>query len=73
LKLGWIQTVFSLWLDLNQDFTLAHDLYYFADVAARFMKQLELFTEEPDWAGSKCRALRICDWGDAPRAFRAFR
>lgn len=34
------RTVFSLWLNLDQDFTLAHYLYYFADVTARFMKQL---------------------------------
>jgi len=48
LELRWIRTVFSLGLDLDQDFTLAHYLYYLADVAARFVKQLKLFTKEPD-------------------------
>ena len=35
-----IRTVFPLWLDLDKNLVLAHDLHHLSDVAAGFMEQL---------------------------------
>ena len=38
------RTVFPLWLDLHQDFVLAHNLHNLSNIASGFVQQLQLLS-----------------------------